>query len=73
MMVNGRDDGSKLNGVDMSNPPDQTDRNSYMDKTHYPIRYRQYNQLRRPPDHHGHTENNTEHKNTQSETGSTTN
>ena len=28
MMVNGKYDGSKLNGVDMSNPPDQTDRNT---------------------------------------------
>ena len=77
MMVNGRDDGSKLNGVDMSNPPDQTDQNTVIwtkqitqsdtgsttnegdpqiftgthrtiPKTIYPIRYRQYNQLRRP-------------------------
>ena len=28
MMVNGRDDGDKLNGVDMSNPPDQKDQNT---------------------------------------------
>ena len=101
-MVNGRDDGAKLNGVDMSNPPDQKDQNTVTRTkqdtqsetgsttndcdpqifmgTHktirnrkHPIRYRQYNQLRRPLDPHGNTKNNTKHKKTQSDTGSTTN